>query len=116
VRNRDAIDSEIAAVIATGTRAHWIELLETARIPVGPINSVSEAVASPQAVARQMVVEMPLTSGDSTKGLGLPFQFSKTPSSIRRPPPGLGADTVGILTELGMSPDHIDALNRRGVI
>lgn len=116
VRNRDALDREIAAVIATGTRAHWIELLETARIPVGPINSVSEAVASPQAVARHMVVEMPLTSGDSTKGLGLPFQFSKTPSSIRRPPPGLGADTVDILTELGMSPDDIDALNRRGVI
>jgi crotonobetainyl-CoA:carnitine CoA-transferase CaiB-like acyl-CoA transferase len=116
VRNRDAIDGEIAAVIATGTRARWIELLETARIPVGPINSVSEAVSSPQAVARQMVVDMPLTSGVSTKGLGLPFQFSNTPSSICRPPPDLGADTVEVLTELGISPDDIDALNRRGVI
>lgn len=115
VRNRDAIDGEIAAVIATGTRARWIELLDTAGIPVGPINSVSEAVSSPQAVARHVVVDMPLKSGESTKVLGLPFQFSKTPSSIRRPPPELGADTVEVLTELGMSPDDIDELNRRGV-
>ncbi|CAN5703271.1 CaiB/BaiF CoA-transferase family protein [soil metagenome] len=116
VRNRDVLDSEIAAVIVTGTRARWIELLETAGVPVGPINSVSEALASPQAVSRQMVVEMPLDSGDSTKGLGLPFQFSKTPNSIRRPPPELGADTIAVLTELGMSSEQIDDLSRRGVI
>lgn len=116
VRNRDAIDGEIATVIATGTRAHWIELLESAGIPVGPINSVSEALATPQAIARQMVVEMPLGSGDSTKVIGLPFQFSKTRSSIRRPPPELGADTIEVLTELGMSSEQIDGLSRRGVI
>ncbi|MFN2486998.1 MAG: CaiB/BaiF CoA transferase family protein [Acidimicrobiia bacterium] len=116
VRNRFAIDGEISAVVATETRAHWIDLLEDAGVPVGPINSVAEALASPQTIARLMVVEMPLESGLSTKALGLPFQFSKTPNSIRRPPPGLGVDTVEILTELGISPDHIDELNRRGVI
>ncbi|MGH8957240.1 MAG: CaiB/BaiF CoA transferase family protein [Acidimicrobiia bacterium] len=116
VRNRDRVDTEIAAVIATRPRAHWIELLDRAGIPVGPINSVSEALASPQTVARRMVVDLPLGSGVSTKGLGLPFQLSETPSSIRRPPPELGADTREVLAELGLSDSDIDELGRRGVI
>ncbi|HEY3429004.1 MAG TPA: CaiB/BaiF CoA-transferase family protein [Acidimicrobiia bacterium] len=116
VRNRDAIDGEIAAVIATRTRAHWIELLDGAGIPVGPINSVSEALASPQTVARQMVVDLTLQPGVTTKGLRLPFQLSETPSSIRRPPPELGANTGEVLTELGLSPAEIDELSRGGVI
>ncbi len=116
VRNREVIDQLIGAVIANETRGHWIDLLESAGVPVGPINSVAEALASPQAVARQMVVDLPLRSGDSIRGLGLPFQFSKTPTSIRRVPPELGADTSDILTELGVSLGEIDGLKRRGVI
>ena len=116
VRNREVIDSEIAATIGTRTRADWIELLDGAGIPVGPINSVSEALASPQTVARQMVVDLELQSRVTTRGLGLPFQLSETPSSIRRPPPALGADTREVLIELGLSDADIDELSRRGVI
>ena len=116
VRNRDTIDSEIAAVIATRSRADWIELLDNAGIPVGPINSVAETLASPQTIARQLVVDLQLEGGLSTKGLGLPFQLSSTPSSIRRPPPALGADTREVLVELGLSDAAIEELGRRGVI
>jgi succinate--hydroxymethylglutarate CoA-transferase len=116
VRNREVIDSEIAATIGTRTRADWIELLDGAGIPVGPINSVSEALASPQTVARQMVVDLELQSSVTTRGLGLPFQLSETPSSIRRPPPALGADTREVLIELGLSDADIDELSRHGVI
>ena len=116
VRNREVIDSEIAATIGTRTRAEWIELLDGAGIPVGPINSVSEALASPQTVARQMVVDLELQSRVTTRGLGLPFQLSETPSSIRRPPPALGADTREVLIELGLSDADIDGLSRHGVI
>ena len=116
VRNREVIDSEIAATIGTRTRADWIELLDGAGIPVGPINSVSEALASPQTVARQMVVDLELQSSVTTRGLGLPFQLSETPSSIRRPPPALGADTRDVLVELGLPDADIDELSRHGVI
>jgi crotonobetainyl-CoA:carnitine CoA-transferase CaiB-like acyl-CoA transferase len=63
-----------------------------------------------------MVVDLPLEGGLSTKGLGLPFQLSETPSSIRRPPPALGAHTHDVLLELGLSDAEIDELSRRGVI
>jgi crotonobetainyl-CoA:carnitine CoA-transferase CaiB-like acyl-CoA transferase len=116
VRNRDTMDHEIASVISSRPRAHWIERLDQAGIPVGPINSVAEALSSPQTRARQMVVDLPLEGGLSTRGLGLPFQLSETPSSIRRPPPALGADTHDVLLELGLSDAEIDDLRERGVI
>ena len=116
VRNRKAIDNEIATVISSRPRAHWIEKLDQVGIPVGPINSVAEALASPQTNARQMVVDLQLETGLATRGLGLPFQFSDTPSSIRRPPPALGADTRELLLELGLSDAEIDDLERRRVI
>jgi crotonobetainyl-CoA:carnitine CoA-transferase CaiB-like acyl-CoA transferase len=116
VRNRQTIDNEIATVISSRPRSYWIEKLDQVGIPVGPINSVAEALSSPQTRARQMVVDLPLEGGLSTKGLGLPFQLSETPSSIRRPPPALGADTHDVLLELGLSDAEIDELSRRGVI
>ena len=116
VRNREAIDNEIATVISSRPRAHWIEKLDQVGIPVGPINSVAEALASPQTNARQMVVDLQLETGLATRGLGLPIQFSDTPSSIRRPPPALGADTRELLLELGLSDAEIDDLERRRVI
>jgi crotonobetainyl-CoA:carnitine CoA-transferase CaiB-like acyl-CoA transferase len=116
VENRDAIDAAIGSVVATRTRAEWIALLEQAGVPVGPINSVSEALRSGQARARQMVVDMPLESGELVRGLGLPFQFSATPNSIRRPPPALGADTDEVLSELGLSSEEIADLRRIGAV
>ena len=111
VRNREAVDKEIATVISSRPRAHWIEKLDQVGIPVGPINSVAEALASPQTDARQMVVDLELKAGLATKGLGLSFQLSDTPSSIRRPPPALGADSREVLAELGLSDAEIDELN-----
>lgn len=116
VRNREAIDNEIATVISSRPRAHWIEKLDQVGVPVGPINSVAEALANPQTNARQMVVDLQLEGGLATKGLGLPFHLSDTPSSIRRPPPALGADTRELLLELGLSDAEIDELEWRRVI
>jgi crotonobetainyl-CoA:carnitine CoA-transferase CaiB-like acyl-CoA transferase len=63
-----------------------------------------------------MVVDLELEPGLTTKGLGLPFQLSATPSSIRRPPPELSVDTREVLIELGLTEAQIDELGRNGVI
>jgi crotonobetainyl-CoA:carnitine CoA-transferase CaiB-like acyl-CoA transferase len=116
VENREVLDREIGEIVATRTRAEWIEMLGGVGVPVGPINSVSEALSSPQTLARQMVTEMQLGSGETTRGLGLPFQFSETQNSIRRAPPALGAHTDELLSDLGLSSEEITGLRERGVI
>jgi crotonobetainyl-CoA:carnitine CoA-transferase CaiB-like acyl-CoA transferase len=111
VRHREAVDQMVGEVIAGKTRAEWVEILAEAGIPAGPINRVSEALSSPQAMAAEMVVEV-----GSVHMLGLPIEMSVTPSSIRLQPPVLGADTDGVLGELGYSEGEISRLREFGVV
>lgn len=115
VRNRGEIDAQVAEVIATRTRAEWIEMLDAAGIPAGPINLVSEALASSQTIDRDMVVDIDHPTVGPIRMLGLPLRFSDTPAGIRLPPPELGADTESVLSELGLTLEEIDSLRQRGV-
>jgi crotonobetainyl-CoA:carnitine CoA-transferase CaiB-like acyl-CoA transferase len=115
VRNRDEIDGQVAGIIASRSRAEWIELLDASGIPAGPINLVSEALSSPQAIARDMVVDNEHPTVGPIRMLGLPLRFSDTPAGIRLPPPELGADTGSLLLELGLTSEEIDSLRDRGI-
>jgi crotonobetainyl-CoA:carnitine CoA-transferase CaiB-like acyl-CoA transferase len=111
VRNRDDVDRMVGEVIAGKTRAEWVEIFEEAGIPAGSINLVSEALSSPQAVAREMVMDV-----GPFRTLGLPIEMSATPSSVRHEPPLLGADTDSVLEELGDAAGEIAALRASGVV
>lgn len=115
VGNRDEIDRMVGAVITGRTRADWIDLLDAAGIPAGPISLVSEALASAQAIARQMVVDVEHPTAGPIRTLGLPLRFSETPARIRQAPPELGADNEEILLELGLSEPEIQDLRKRGI-
>ncbi len=115
VRNRTEIDDQVIEIISKRTRADWIELLDAAGIPAGPINLVSEALTSPQATARDMVVEIEHPTVGLIRTLGLPIRFSDTPAGIRLPPPELGADTESLLLELGLGPEEIESLRMKGI-
>jgi crotonobetainyl-CoA:carnitine CoA-transferase CaiB-like acyl-CoA transferase len=115
VRNRSEIDGQIAQIIGARTRSEWIDLLDAAGIPAGPINLVSEALASPQTIARDMVVQMDHPEVGPILMTGLPLRFSDTPAEMRLPPPVLGADTASVLSELGLTSDEIDSLRRQGI-
>lgn len=116
VRNRELVDSMVAEVIVTRTRAEWVEVLDGVGIPSGPINRVSEALSSPQTTAREMVVETGHSVAGPLRMLGLPIELSETPATIRHEPPALGADTDGVLGELGYSPEEIATLRASGVV
>ena len=117
VHNRDLIDELVQEVMSTRTRAEWIELLDRAGIPSGPINDVAEALSSPQTAGRDMVAEVEHPVAGLVRMLGLPIRFDGTPPSIRRHPPMLGEHTDEVLTEMaGLSDDEIRALRSSGVI
>lgn len=114
VENRAVIDSLIEQEISRRSRAEWMNILTEAGLTSSPINTVSEGLASPQTVASNMVVEVERSAGEALRMVGLPFSFSDTPPSIRRPPPGLGEHTSEVLAELGYSDADIALLDARG--
>lgn len=116
VRNREALDEAVATVMAGRTRAEWIGSLEAAGIPAGPINTVSEALASAQSAARRMVVDLEHPTVGPLRTLGLPIRLGRTPAAIRRVPPELGEDTESVLGEIGVSPPELEQLRSQGVV
>ena len=114
--NRDALAAEMGAVIATRTRADWIAIFDAAGVPAGPVHTIGEALAHPQTRAVGMVVDLVHPRAGSTRALGCPIHFSKTPTSIARAAPMLGEHTRAVLREHGYADAEIDALEAAGVV
>jgi crotonobetainyl-CoA:carnitine CoA-transferase CaiB-like acyl-CoA transferase len=116
LRNRAALIAEIDKTTSSGTRAHWLQRLDAAGVPAGPINSYPEALADPHTLARQMVVDLVHPGAGPVKALGVPVKLSETPGAVDRPAPLLGQDTAAILTELGYTAAEQRALADAGVV
>ena len=97
-------------------REHWLVLLEEAGIPAGPINTVPEALADPQALARDMVVEVEHPRLGTLRALGPVVKLSDTPAKISKAAPDLGQHTDEVLLELGLDAREVDALRAEGVL
>jgi formyl-CoA transferase len=100
--HRDTLVPMIAGVLATRSTAHVIDGLEARKVPVGPVNTIGQALETDQAEARGMTITMP--APDTAKGkvrlIGNPLKFSRTPVSYRSAPPTTGADTDAVLEPL----------------
>jgi len=117
VANRETLDGMIADVLANAGAEAWLARLSAAAIPCGRINSVSQALDSEHAAARDMVRSVKHPTAGELKMLGIPFRFSATPASVRRPPPTLGQHTEQVLRdELGLPDERIAALRAEKVI
>lgn len=92
------------------------EKMDAVGIPCGPINSVEEAITSPQAIAREMMIEVPHPNIKNLKTPAFPVKLSETPASIRRHPPLLGEHTEEILKEYGYTIGDMQSYKKDGVI
>lgn len=117
VANRDSLDAAVTDVLATDGAETWLAKLAAAGIPCGRINSVAQALNDPHTAARDMVRAMKHPTSGEVKMLGIPFRFSATPASLRRPPPTLGQHTEQVLREeLGLSDERIAELRAEKII
>ena len=116
MKNLSELERLIEAVTARRSRAHWLARCEEAGIPAGPINSVPEALADPQARARDMVQEYDYPGAGRVRALGNPVKLSRSPARFRKRAPRLGEDTDAVLGELGLGAPEIGALRANGAV
>jgi crotonobetainyl-CoA:carnitine CoA-transferase CaiB-like acyl-CoA transferase len=95
---------ELAAILEEAfereSTGHWLEKLEAAGIPAGPVLTYDQVFADPQTIAREMAVTVEHPTAGRTRTLGVPIKLSETPGSIRRPAPRLGEHTDEVLASL----------------
>ncbi len=117
VQNRELLEPLLKAVFAQRTTKAWVALLEEAGVPNGPINSIAEAFAEEQVLARSVKFDLPHPTGGSAPMIASPMKFSATPLAHETPPPTLGQHTEAILTQmLGKDAAAIARLRESGAI
>jgi crotonobetainyl-CoA:carnitine CoA-transferase CaiB-like acyl-CoA transferase len=97
VAHRAELDAELAGVFAAQPAEHWVQLCFELGIPTSLVCDISEVAQQEQAAAREMIVD---TGVENVRSAGIPIKMSRTPGTLRTPPPGPGADNQRILAPL----------------
>jgi crotonobetainyl-CoA:carnitine CoA-transferase CaiB-like acyl-CoA transferase len=117
VENRAEITRLINAVMRRKTTAEWLELLEGAGVPNGPINDIAQVFREPQVRARGVKIELDHAAAGKLPLVASPMRFSGTPLEYRLPPPLLGEHTDEVLRGLlGKSEAEIARLRAEEII
>jgi len=116
VAHREELEALLGPRFLTAPTAVWLEKLEAAGVPAGPILTYDQVFADPQVKAREMAVEVNHPTAGRTRVLGVPVKLSKTPGAVRRPAPTLGQHTDEVLGELGYDAPAITDLRTRRVV
>ncbi|MFL6762686.1 MAG: CaiB/BaiF CoA transferase family protein [Sphingomicrobium sp.] len=111
VANRAEMVRLVSEEISRRPAAEWLDQLEAAGIPAGPINTLTQALSDVQAQHREMVRTM---AGIPVVASPLRFDGERSDSDL--PPPELGQHTSDILTALGLTPDDVKRLRAAKVI
>jgi crotonobetainyl-CoA:carnitine CoA-transferase CaiB-like acyl-CoA transferase len=110
------LEALLSARFRTRPAAYWLSALEEAGVPCGPVNDMLQALADPQTIAREMVIEVEHSSLGTVKTIGLPIKFSETPGKVRSGAPLYGEHTGAILSAYGFDADEITALQKEGAV
>ena len=115
--NRKALIPLIAEVMKTRTKREWLELLESATVPCGPINNMQEVFEDAQVQHRGLRVDMPHALGGTAPVVASPMRFSATPVEYRIAPPLLGAYNAEVYQGLlGKTAAEMEKLKAAGIV
>jgi CoA:oxalate CoA-transferase len=99
----DEIATILEAALATAPAAHWLEVLDKAGVPCGPLQDVKQSLAHPQVQARNMLIDTALPDGTPLKAAGNPIKLSAHPDPTTRPrAPKLDEHRAQILKDLNL--------------
>ncbi len=115
-RNRDALTPILEEKLKDRTVDEWIDELNAAGIPCGPILSIDKVFENEQVRHLGLAHSIEHPALGSIEILGRPVTLSRTPASIRTPTAEKGEHTDEILKELGVSEEEIEQLRKAAVI
>ena len=115
-KNRIALNAEIGKHTVKRTSAEWIEHLNAAGVPCGPIYTIDKMFADPQVQTLGMAQPVVHPQLGRQELLGQGVNLSRTPAQLRTHAPDSGEHTRGILEEFGYDAAAIDDLKKRGVV
>lgn len=116
VKHRQELEALLTERFSRHPVEHWIDTLEQAGIPCGPIYRPEQILEHPHLAARGMVVGMDHPRAGRVRTLGNPIKMSRTAPHAERPAPLLGEHTEEILAELGFDAAAIGKLRKAGAI
>ena len=115
--NRDKLNEEIDRHTVVKTSAEWVDALNKAGVPCGPIYKINEVFADPQ--VQHLGIAQSIETDDNrgtVKLVGQPVSLSRTPSHIDAPPPRIGQHTEEVLSEFGFNAQEIASLRQAKAI
>ena len=117
VVNREGLIPHIVNAMQTQSTQWWLDQLAAAGVPAGPINSIDQALAEPQAIHRGLSTHITDASGLDIPTVASPLRLATTPPVTQQAAPRLGEHTQTVLeNHLGLSEDDITQLVEAGII
>ena len=115
VEHRAELADRLGSLLAHRSSAYWLETLQSAGVPCGPVNNLSEAMSDAQVLHNGLLTTMQHPTLGDLRTVGLPMTFDGERPEIRNAPPLLGEHTLEILTAAGLSDEDAWDLIGRGV-
>lgn len=113
-----ALNAELNMTFSEKTAGEWIQMIDHAGIPCGPINTIDKVITDKQVVSRNMIVEVDDAKAGKIKIAGNPVKMSSlADKTYRDPAPEIGQHNQEIYSDLlGLSTKEIDQLKVNGII
>lgn len=116
LKDREFLNAELNAAFAQQPTAHWVEALNHAGVPCGPIYNMQQVFEDPQVQHLKAAAPLQHPRRGDIRVVAQPFTLSRTPSAVSFTQRDLGEDNDDILTELGYTPEAIAQFKLKKVI
>ena len=115
-KNRKALNQEMSRALSAKTSAEWVEIMNQAGIPCGPIYRMDEVFADPQVKHMQVAAEVAHPKLGTLRLINQPVKLSRTPAKLVAASPERGEHTEEVLLDLGFNSDDVKKFRSEGIV